>query len=173
MRAAPALSSAMELVWAGASGCRWLPVNIHQNAVAAQLRARPVRRQRHRPASNVQTTASGCQGPPGRPLRTAAAALEMCLPRCRLVPQRPSTEAMPAVRTGASGSLRRPGTSLMAAMAALGKSWMDLSCRTVEATLATAWAGASGSRKTHGSTPPNVVAARDEIDPWDQTVAGQ
>ena len=61
----------------------------------------------------------------------------------------------------------------MAAMAALGKSWMDLSCRTVEATLATAWAGASGSRKTHGSTPPNVVAARDEIDPWDQTVAGQ
>ena len=61
----------------------------------------------------------------------------------------------------------------MAAMAALGKSWMDLSCRTVEATLETAWVGASGSPKTPGSTPPNVVVARDEIDRWGQTVAGQ
>ncbi|CAE7849844.1 unnamed protein product, partial [Symbiodinium necroappetens] len=80
---------------------------------------------------------------------------------------------MRAVRTGASGSPQHPGTSLMAAMAASGKSSMDLSCRTVEAMLETAWAGASGSRKTHGSTPPNVVAAQDEIDRWDRTVAGQ
>ena len=65
MRAPRRLSQAMELAWAGASGCRWLPVNIHQNAVGAPLRARLVRRHRHRPASNVQTTASGCRAAPG------------------------------------------------------------------------------------------------------------
>ncbi|CAE7260372.1 unnamed protein product, partial [Symbiodinium sp. KB8] len=61
-----------------------------------------------------------------------------CVFPAALVPQRRSTGAMQAVRTGASGSPQHLGTSLMAAMAALGKSFMDLSCRAVEATSETA-----------------------------------